>query len=114
MLPDNGDLRRKLELVRGQIKGQHYSDAARQLGQFLQNTEIRDFFLSQGEERRGGRSFFAEIRRLLTELPPEGQSAYRVQFEPVARTHLNAAINRGDEEGLREVALRLSRDAGRR
>jgi hypothetical protein len=71
VLPDNGDLRRKLELVRGQIEGQHYSDAARQLGQFLQNTGIRDFFLSQGEERRGGRSFFAEVRRLLAELPPE-------------------------------------------
>ncbi len=107
VLPDNGDLRRKLELVRGQIEGQHYSDAARALGHFLQDTAIRDFFLSQGEDRRGGRSFFAEVRRLLSELPPEGQAAYRVQFEPVARAQLNAAINRGDEAVLRDVALRF-------
>lgn len=107
VLPDNGDLRRKLEIVRQQIEGQHYSDAARQLGQFLQDGAIRDFFLSRDDERRDGRSFFAEIRRLLHELPPEGRTAYRVQFEPVARAQLNAAIARGDEAALREVVLRF-------
>jgi len=107
VLPDNGDLRRKLELVRRQIEGQHYSDAARQLGQFLQDPATRDFFLSRDDERRDGRSFFAEVRRLLSELPADGQTAYRVQFEPVAHMQLNIAIARGDEATLRDVALRF-------
>src|SRR5262249_33561187 len=107
VLPENGDLRRKLELVRGQIEGQHFSDAARQLGHFLQDPSIRDFFLSRDDQRRGGRSVFAEGRRLLSELPPEGLEAYRIQFEPVARTQLNGAIASGQETALREVILRF-------
>src|SRR5262249_7262374 len=52
------------------------------------------------------RSFQAEIRRMLRELPPEGLTAYRGQFEPAARARLIAAMVRGDEAELREVALR--------
>src|SRR5229473_5549144 len=73
ILPDNGDLRRKLDQVRQQIEGEHYTETAGQLGRFLQDAEIRDFFLSRDDERRGGRSFQAEIRRLLHELPEEGK-----------------------------------------
>jgi hypothetical protein len=107
VLPENGDLRRKLELVRRQIEGEHHADAARQLAQFLQDATIRDFFLHRDEDHRGGRSFQAEVRRLLHALPPEGLAAYRVQCEPAARTQLNAALARGDESALREVALRF-------
>ena len=53
ILPDNGDLRRKLDQVRQQIEGEHYTEAAGQLGRFLQDAEIRDFFLSRDDERRG-------------------------------------------------------------
>jgi outer membrane protein assembly factor BamB len=107
VLVENGDLRRKLELVRKQIAGEHHADAARQLAQFLQDPEIRDFFLHRDEDRRGGRSFQTEVRRLLHELPAEGLAAYRAQFEPVARTRLNAAVARGDEALLRDVVLRF-------
>lgn len=107
VLPDNGDLRRKLEHVRQQIDGQHVTEAARQLGQFLQDPEIHDFFLSRDEQRRDGRGFLAETRRLLQELPATGKTAYREQFEAVARTRLNAAIADGNESVLRDVAARF-------
>jgi outer membrane protein assembly factor BamB len=107
VLPDNGDLRRKLEQVRQQIDGEHYADAARQLGQFLQDPEIHDFFLSRDDQRRDGHSFLAEIRRLLRELPASGKIAYREQFEAAARTRLNVAIAGGDEPVLRDVAARF-------
>ena len=107
VLPDNGDLRRKLDQVRQQIEGEHYADAARQLGLFLQDTTIHDFFLSRDDQRRDGRSFLAEIQRLLLELPASGRTAYREQFEAAARTRLNAAIAAGDEPSLRDVAVRF-------
>ena len=107
VLFENGDVRRKLELVRLQIDGQHYEEAARKLGQFLQDAETRDFFLRHDDGRRDGQSFQAEVRRLLYDLPPAGQAAYRVQFEPVARARLNAAVARGGEASLREVAQRF-------
>jgi outer membrane protein assembly factor BamB len=107
VLADNGDLRRRLDQVRQQIEGKHYTEAVGQLGRWLQDAEIRDFFLNRDDERRGGRSFQAEIRRLLSELPPEGKTAYRVQFEPIARGRLAAAVARNDESQLRDVALRF-------
>ena len=107
VLPDNGDMRRKLEQVRQQIDGERFADAALQLGQFLQDPEIHDFFLSRDDQRRDGRSFLAEIRRLLHELPASGKIAYREQFEAVARARLNAAISGGDEPALRDVAARF-------
>jgi outer membrane protein assembly factor BamB len=107
VLSENGEMRRKLQLVQRMIEGGHHADAARQLGQFLQDPEIRDFFLSRDDERRDGRSFQAEIRRMLRELPPDGLAAYRGQFEPTARARLIAAVTRGGEAGLREVALRF-------
>lgn len=107
VLPDNGDLRRKLELVRQQIEGERYADAARELGQFLQNPEIHDFFLSHDKERRQGRSFLAEVRRMLHDLPPAGLVSYRAQFDAPAQTWLNAAIAAGDESSLRDVAARF-------
>jgi outer membrane protein assembly factor BamB len=107
VLPDNGDLRRKLDQVRQQIEGEHYADAARQLGLFLQDPAIHDFFLSRDDQRRDGRGFLAEIQRLLRELPPSGRAAYREQFEAVARTRLNAAIATGTELALRDVAARF-------
>jgi outer membrane protein assembly factor BamB len=107
VLADNGDLRRKLELVRREIAGERYTDAARQLAQFLQDPEIRDFFLHRDAERRGGRGFQAEVRQLLHKLPAEGLAAYRAQVEPVARTRLTAAVAQGDEALLRDVVLRF-------
>jgi outer membrane protein assembly factor BamB len=107
VLPDNGELRRKLEKVRAQIAGENYADAARELGRFLQEPEIHDFFLNRDDQRRGGHGFLAEVRLMLRELPPAGQSAYRMQFEALARGRLNAAISRGDEASLREVAARF-------
>lgn len=107
VLPDNGDLRRKLEKVRQQIDGEHYADAARALGQFLQSPDIHDFFLSRDDQRRDGRSFLAEVRRLLNELPAAGKTAYREQFEAAARTQLTAAIAAADEQSLRSVAARF-------
>src|SRR5262249_17935312 len=107
VLSENSEMRRKLQLVQRMIEGGHHTDAARQLGQFLQDPEIRDFFISRDDERRDGRSFQSEIRRMLCELPPEGLVAYRGQFEPAARARLTAATARGDEAGLREVALRF-------
>jgi len=106
VLPDNGDLRRKLEQVRQQIEGEHYADAARALGQFLQAPDIHDFFLSRDDQRRDGRSFLAEIRRLLNEMPAAGKLAYREQFEAAARTQLTAAVAAADEPTLRNVAAR--------
>jgi hypothetical protein len=107
VLPDNGDLRRKLDKVRGLIDGQNYTDAARELGRFLQDSEIRDFFLNRDDQRRGGRGFLSEVRRLLRELPPEGLAAYKVQFEALARGRLNAAISQGDEAAFRDVVARF-------
>ncbi|HTI52491.1 MAG TPA: hypothetical protein VL475_16115, partial [Planctomycetaceae bacterium] len=107
VLPDNGDIRRRLEKIRGEIADEHLADAARHLGQLLQNSEIRDFFLSRDEDRRDGRSFQAEVRRLIETLPPEGRAAYRAQFEAVARQQLNAAILNGGESALREVTRRF-------
>ena len=107
VLPENGELRRKLDQLRQQIEGGHHAEAAGQLGRLLQDPEIRDFFLSRDDERRGGRSFQAEIRRLLHELPEPGQTAYRVQFEPIARARLNAAMAQNDAAALRDVALRF-------
>jgi|SRR5579872_1114049 len=107
VLPDNGDQRRKLDLVRRQAENRHFADAARQLGQMLQDAELRDFFTSRDDDRSGGLAFRAQIRRLLHELPPEGRAAYGVQFEALARTRLNAALARGDESSLREAALRF-------
>lgn len=107
VLPDNGDLRRKLEKVRGQITAGNLTDAARELGRFLQDPAIHDFFLQRDDQRRGGHSFLSEVRRMLRELPLDGQAAYRTQFEPLARSRLNAAIARGDEASLRDVAARF-------
>ncbi len=107
VLPDNGDLRRKLDQVRQQIENEHFADAARQLGQFLQSPEIHDFFLSRDEQRRDGRGFLAETRRLLADLPEGGKVAYRDQFEAAARSRLVAAISAGDEPSLRDIAARF-------
>lgn len=107
VLPDNGDLRRKLDKVRALIDAENYNDAARELGRFLQDPEIHDFFLNRDDQRRGGHGFLAEVRRMLRELPPAGQTAYRAQFEALARGRLNAAISRGEEAALREVAARF-------
>jgi hypothetical protein len=107
VLPDNGDLRRKLEKVRALIAGENYADAARELGRFLQDPQIHDFFLNRDDQRRGGRSFLAEVRRMLHELPAAGQAAYRAQFEALARGRLNAAIGSGSEAALRDVAARF-------
>src|SRR5258708_1702857 len=93
VLPDNGDLRRKLEQVRQQIEGERYADAARQLGQFLQDPEIHDFFLSRDDQRRDGRSFLAEIRPLLHDLPASGKIPYREQFAAAAATPLHAPVS---------------------
>jgi outer membrane protein assembly factor BamB len=107
VLPDNGDLRRKLEQVRQQIDGEHFADAGRQLGQFLQDPQIHDFFLSRDDQRRDGRSFLAEVRCLLRDLPAAGKLAYREQFDAVARARLGAAAASGDEAALRDVAARF-------
>lgn len=105
-LPDNGDLRRKLELVRQQVEGEHYAEAARDLGKLLEDPEIHDFFLRGHEPRQGERSFLAEVRRMLLNLPERGQAAYRAQFEPAARARLARAIASGGEAPLREVVVR--------
>jgi outer membrane protein assembly factor BamB len=107
VLPDNGEIRRRLEKIRGEISEERFADAARHLGQFLQNSEVRDFFLSHDDQGRDGRGFRAEVRRLIATLPAEGRAAYRAQFEAVARQQLNAAIAGGGEAALRDVARRF-------
>src|SRR5262245_50838057 len=105
-LPDNGDLRRRLEQVRQQLVGEHYADATRQLSQWLQDPDVRDFFLSRDEERRGGRSFLTEIRRLVEQLPPAGLAVYRLQSDAQAKHALQSAVARGGEAPLREIVRR--------
>ncbi|MSR58026.1 MAG: hypothetical protein EXS05_10160 [Planctomycetaceae bacterium] len=107
VLPDNGDMRRRLEKIRAEITDGHFADAARQLGQLLQNPETRDFFLSRDEERQGGRSFQAEIRQMIGALPPEGLSAYNLQYDALAKQRLAEALAGGSEAALREVAQRF-------
>jgi outer membrane protein assembly factor BamB len=107
VLADNGEIRRRLEKIRGEISDEHFADAARHLGHLLQNAEVRDFFLSHDADRRDGRGFRAEVRRLIAALPAEGRAAYRAQFEAVARQQLNRAIASGGESELRDVAQRF-------
>ncbi|MGQ0633465.1 MAG: outer membrane protein assembly factor BamB family protein [Planctomycetaceae bacterium] len=106
-LVDNGDLRRRLEQVRLQLAGQHYADAIRQLSHWLQDREIRDFFLNREDQRRGGRSFLTEIRRMIAHLPPAAQATYRLQCEAPARQALSAAVSSGGEAPLRDVIRRF-------
>ncbi|MBS0260759.1 MAG: PQQ-binding-like beta-propeller repeat protein [Planctomycetes bacterium] len=106
-LPENGDLRRKLDRIRAEIADEKFADATRELGSLLQDPTLQDFFLNRDEQRRGGRGFLAEVRRLLHDLPPAGQTAYRTQFETLARGRLNQALAAGGEAGLREVAARF-------
>ena len=106
-LPDNGDLRRRLEKIRTLLDERHFAEGTRELGQLLQNRESRDFFLSRDERRRDGRSFLSELRTIIGSLPPEGRELYVTQFEPVARQSLNAAIEAGSEPALREVVARF-------
>jgi len=107
VLADNGDLRRHLERIRTLLDEQHLADGARELGQLLQNPETRDFFLSRDENRRDGRSFQAELRFMIRNLPADGRAVYSAQFEPVAKQQLHTAIEAGSESALRDVALRF-------
>lgn len=107
VLPDDGEIRRRLEGIRGEISAEHFADAARHLGQFLQSSDVRDFFLTHENSGGDGRGFRAEVRRLIAALPAEGRAAYRAQFEGVARQQLNAAIASGGEGALRDVARRF-------
>lgn len=107
VLADNGDLRRRLERIRTLLDEQHLADGARELGQLLQNPETRDFFLSRDENRRDGRSFQAELRFMIRNLPADGRAVYAAQFEPVAKQQLHTAIEAGSESALRDVALRF-------
>src|SRR5262245_46139534 len=54
VLSENSEMRRKLQLVQRMMENGHHADAARQLGQFLQDPAIRDFFISHDDERRDG------------------------------------------------------------
>lgn len=106
-LPDDGDLRRKLEQVRQELQNKNYTESVRQLGHWLQNPDVRDFFLNREGQKRDGRSFKAEVRKLIAELPEEGRRAYAVQFETAAKQRLADAVLRGDEAALREVSRRF-------
>lgn len=104
-LPENGDLKRKLEIVRRQLQSQKFAEATRQIGRWLQDDRAQDFFVARDEDRRDGVSFKAELRRLLKELPAEGREVYLAQFGVVARQRLAQAVERGDESSLRDVML---------
>lgn len=109
VLPDNGDMRRRLEKIRTQIDGGLAAEGARQLGLLLQNPQTQDFFLRHDEGNQGGRSFRDEVREMIETLPAEGKAAYHVQFDVPARQRLIAALAEGGEAGLRETALRFPR-----
>ncbi len=104
VLQEDRDLRRKLDGVRKTLEEGNVADGARFLGTLLQDPATRDFFIAPSDDDRARRSFKAELRRLISTLPEEGQRAYELQFGSPARKKLALAISAGDAAALQEVA----------
>lgn len=106
ILQEDREWRRKLEGIRRTLEEGQVAQAARYLGALLQDHDTYDFFIAASDDDRSRRSFKAELRSLISKLPPAGLQAYELQFGPAARKLLQAAVAAGDMRALEDLAAR--------
>lgn len=113
-VPVDGDRSRQLETLRKELGSDRSGIAVRQIGTLLEDAERADFFLNSRGGETEGRSFKAELRRIVGELPAKGRRVYELEFGEAARRALDAASLSGDEAALQSVVQRyLHTSAGR-
>jgi len=105
-LADDRERTRGLRLIMTQLELKRYAEVSRLLGELLEDPATTDFFLLPDASGGSRRSFKAELRRLIGNLPPEGRQAYELQFGPRAQRLLDDALAKGDFEQLISVARR--------
>ena len=105
-LPTDRLKERQLDRARRLIADGRWSDAATLLDEMLAGD--RDFFFRPQHGQATWRSIKAEAASLIGTLPPDGRSAYDLQFRARADRMLEQSIAAGDGAGIVAVARRWS------
>ena len=98
----------RLALGRAQkaIAEEDYAAAVEQLTGILNGEDENDYFLGDAGETDAQTSLKSEALRLLGSLPSKGRNLYELKCGHEARQQLDLALDKGDMEGLMEVARR--------
>lgn len=86
------------------ITEERYAEAVEMLGGILEQAE--DYFFRKNRSTATSRSLKAEAQRRIGSLPPAGRDAYELQYGAKAKQMLEAAVDKGDEQGLAETSRR--------
>ncbi|MDC0935031.1 PQQ-binding-like beta-propeller repeat protein [Pirellulales bacterium] len=101
-LPSERDMVRGIDKAKRSIEAGNYAQPLRFLDQILRKPE--DSWLTDDAGRVRGLK--DTVRKVIGELPPEGQEAYEAAFGPTAERLVQTAIASGDDEGLVAAADR--------
>jgi outer membrane protein assembly factor BamB len=112
-VPVDGDRTRQLETLRKELASNQPAVAIRQVGALLEDTARADFFIDSRAGDVQGRSFRAELRRIIGDLPIEGRRIYELEFGEAARRALDAASVSSDSALQSVVQRYLHTAAGR-
>jgi outer membrane protein assembly factor BamB len=99
--PDRATMQR-FSAAKERLEQKRFSEAVRLLGSILEKPE--DYFFQPDKDVPIYRSLKGEARRLIGELPPEGQQSYELQYGAHARQLLTDAVAAGDVDKLAEVS----------
>jgi outer membrane protein assembly factor BamB len=101
----NRDLARRLRAANEYLAKENYGDAARLLGELLEQLDHSDdVFIESPENSKDFKSLKHHLEGLIRSIPIAGQEIVHDLFEPTAQRRLQAAIAQGDAESLAEVA----------
>lgn len=111
-LPTDRLLERRLDLARRLVADARWSDAATLLDEIL--AADRDAFFRLDAGAATWESTKVAAARMVGALPPEGRTAYELQFRARAERMLQEAISSGDRPAIAAVARRwLNTPSGR-
>ncbi|MDA7979452.1 MAG: PQQ-binding-like beta-propeller repeat protein, partial [Pirellulales bacterium] len=91
-LDENRDLRRRFDIAKRQIEQGNVADTVKFLGEFLTDTDTKDFFLAPTSRGRMRQSFRAAVQQLIGSLPEDGKESYELLFGGRAQKLLEQAV----------------------
>lgn len=112
VFPTDRESLRSLELAKGLIADERFTEAARILDDLLRADG--DYFFQPDRGARVYRSLKAEARRLIGALSDEGRASYELLFAAAAAQDLAAALSAGDQDRLAAVSRRYFHTAAGR
>ncbi len=104
LFPINREMLRNLEQAKQLLKTDQAGDGFALIDRLLR--EDHDFFYQPDRESQHHRSIKAEVRKVLSELPPEALTKYELQFGHQARHDLDEATSNGDLAKVAAVSRR--------